>query len=156
MSICFNWRLITARKQVICLLLMVATGLAAPQADAASCTLTVPGISFGSYDVFNNQHLDSTGYITVDCDVATAYTISLGQGNGSYTLRTMISGGHTLDYNLYVDASRTIVWGDGTGSTATVSSSGSNENHSVYGRIPARQNAYVGAYADSITVTLNF
>jgi spore coat protein U-like protein len=37
-----------------------------------------------------------------------------------------------------------------------VSSSGSNENHSVYGRIPARQNAYVGAYADSITVTLNF
>jgi spore coat protein U-like protein len=155
MSICFDWRFITARKLVVCLLLMIAAALTARQADAASCTLTVPGISFGSYDVFNNQHLDSTGYITVDCDVATPYTISLGQGNGSYTLRTMVSGGHTLNYNLYVDASRTIVWGDGTGSTATVSSS-SNENHSVYGRIPARQNAYVGTYADSITVTLNF
>lgn len=126
------------------------------KAEAAACALNVPGMSFGSYDVFNNQPLDSAGNISVTCDTATAYSISLGAGNGSYILRTMLSGAHKLNYNLYTDATRTIVWGDGTGSTAIVSNTSVSQTHTVYGRIPAQQNAYVGSYIDTITVILNF
>jgi spore coat protein U-like protein len=113
-------------------------------------------VSFGGYDPFNSQSLDGTGTIAVSCDVSAPYTVALSPGNGSYSSRTMMSGANRLDYNLFTDATRTGIWGDGAGSTATVSGSGASGNHTVYGRIPARQNAYVGSYSDIITVTVTF
>jgi len=137
-------------------LLAVALAMTAQQGWAATCSLSAQGVSFGSYDVFSNVALDSTGNIDVTCDVSSSYSISLSQGGGSYALRAMANGAHRLDYNLYTDATRTTVWGDGNGNTAIVSGSGTTGNHTVYGRIPARQNAYVGGYIDTITVTLTF
>jgi spore coat protein U-like protein len=68
-----------------------------------------------------------------------------------------------------IDASSTLSFGgydpivtnksvklDGTGSTATVSGSGTSENHCVYGLILALQNKNVGSYNDTITVTVTF
>lgn len=144
------------RAAVLPGLLAVALAITAQQGWAATCTVSAQAVSFGSYDVFSNQSLDSTGNIGVTCDVSSAYTISLSPGGGSYTSRSMASGANNLNYNLYTDATRTIVWGDGTGSTATVNGSGTSGSHTVYGRIPARQNAYVGTYSDVITVTLAF
>lgn len=137
-------------------LLAVALAITASQAWAAQCSLSVQGASFGSYDVFSNQSLNSTGNIGVSCDISAAYSVSLSAGGGSYASRSMASGAHRLNYNLYTDATRTTIWGDGTGGTATVSGSGTTVNHTVYGRIPASQNAYVGSYSDTITVTLTF
>lgn len=137
-------------------LLAVALALTAQQGWAVSCNVSSSGVSFGSYDPFSNQSLDTTGNVNVSCDVSASYSIALSQGGGSYASRAMTSGGHLLYYNLYTDATRTIVWGDGTASTATISSSGTIGNHTVYGRIPARQNANVGAYNDVITMTLTF
>lgn len=141
-------------KRIVLLLGLLLIGL--QEAKAATCTLNVPGLSFGSYDVFSSRSLDSAGTISISCDMATTYTIALGPGGGSYALRIMLSGTHTLNYNLYIDAARTIVWGDGTGSTEIMTNNAASANHTVYGRIPARQNAYVGSYSDTITVTLNF
>jgi spore coat protein U-like protein len=59
-------------------------------------------------------------------------------------------------YNLYVDATLITVWGDGTGQSATVSDTQSAANYTVYGRIPAGQNAYVGVYSDTIVITVTF
>lgn len=137
-------------------LLAVLLGMAAQPGWAATCNVSAIGVNFGSYDTFSNQSLDSTGNITVSCDVSANYTISLSPGAGSYASRAMTSGSHTLNYNLYSDATRTTVWGDGTASTVTISGSGTTGNPPVYGRIPARQNAYVGTYSDTITVTLTF
>jgi spore coat protein U-like protein len=141
-------------RRIALLLGLLLMGL--QEAKAATCTLNVPGLSFGSYDVFSSSSLDSAGTISISCDMDTTYTISLGPGGGSYALRTMLSGTHTLSYNLYIDAARTIIWGDGTGSTGTLTNTAASANHTVYGRIPARQNAYIGSYSDAITVTLNF
>lgn len=47
-------------------------------------------------------------------------------------------------------------WGDGSPGTATVNGSGTTHTFTVYGRIPARQNAVVGSYSDTITVTITF
>lgn len=137
-------------------LLAVALAITAQQGWAALCSFSATGVAFGSYDVFSNQSVDSTSNIAVTCDVSSSYSISLSPGGGSYASRVMASGGHTLNYNLYTDATRTVIWGDGTGSTATVNGSGITGNHTVYGRIPARQNVYVATYSDTITVTLSF
>lgn len=68
----------------------------------------------------------------------------------------MTSGLHQLLYNLYTNATLTTVWGDGTGQSATVGDTQSVANYTVCGRIPARQNAHVGVYNDTIVITLTF
>jgi spore coat protein U-like protein len=128
----------------------------AAQPGWAACSVSTTGVSFGAYDSFSSTSLDSTGDISVSCDVSTLYSISLNAGGGSYLARAMAGGGHTLNYNLNTDVTRNPVWGDGSGGTVILSGSGMTANHLVYGRIPARQNAYVGSYSDIITVTLTF
>ncbi len=142
--------------KTICWLAAMLFAMGAPQCWAVACTVNAGGVSFGGYDPFSSLGLDGTGNIAVTCDVSAPYTIGLSPGNGPYASRTMLSGAHTLTYNLFTDGTRTGVWGDGTGSTGTVSGNGSSANHTVYGRIPARQNAHVGTYSDIITVTVTF
>lgn len=144
------------RRQAAKRLLVLLLSGAWEAASAVSCGINVPTLSFGEYDPFSNQALDSASHIAISCDVATNYSIALSPGSGSYTLRAMTSGAHRLDYNLYTDATRTTIWGDGTGITVLVSGNAATANHTVYGRIPPRQNAHVGAYIDAITVTLNY
>ncbi len=139
------------------LILLLAVGLqllsfAAP----ADCTLSTSGIAFGGYDPFVNEDVDSVANINVTCDDATPYSIALSTGNGTYETRVMTSGLHHLLYNLYIDAALTTVWGDGTGQSMTVTDTQSVANYTVYGRIPARQNAHVGVYSDTIVITVTF
>lgn len=137
-------------------LLSAALAIAASPTWAATCNVSAAGLSFGNYDIFNDQSLDAAGTISVSCDVSTSYSIALSPGAGSYGARRMNFGTHVLDYNLYNNATRTIIWGDGSAGTVVVSGTGLVETHTVYGRIPARQNVYVGNYSDIITVTLTF
>lgn len=140
-------------KYLIMLHLMLAGSLA----SAAVCSVSSQGLVFGTYDTFSSQSLESAGNIDISCDSLATYSIALSTGSGSFLQRTMVFGSRVLNYNLFTDAARTIVWGDGTGSTATVSGvTGSTASHSVYGRVPARQNAYVGNYSDNVTITINF
>jgi spore coat protein U-like protein len=102
------------------------------------------------------QDVVSVANIAVSCDEPTSYSIALSSGTGSYEQRAMTSGLHQLLYNLYTDATLNTVWGDGTGHSAFVSDTQSAAIYSVYGRIHARQNAHVGAYGDTIVITLTF
>jgi spore coat protein U-like protein len=122
----------------------------------STCTLNVQSVLFGTYDTFSALHLESTGNVEVTCVLTTAYTIALSPGNGSYTPRVMNSGVHSLTYNLYTDATRTTIWGDGTGGTSMVSGNAISANHTIYGRVPAGQNVNVGSYSDSLVVTITF
>lgn len=136
--------------------LIVAFALTAQQGHA--CTLNVTGVNFGSYDVFSNSALDSTGNIDVNCPNGVGYSMALTAGGGNYTQRVMSSGVHRLNYNLYTAANRAVVWGDATSGTVTVNGTGIgvNVNHGVYGRIPALQYVYPGSYSDIIIVELTF
>jgi spore coat protein U-like protein len=136
--------------------LIVAFALTAQQGHA--CTLNVTGVNFGSYDVFSNSTLDSTGNIDVNCPNGVGYSMALTAGGGNYTQRVMSSGVHRLNYNLYTAANRAVVWGDATSGTVTVNGTGIgvNVNHGVYGRIPALQYVYPGSYSDIIIVELTF
>lgn len=131
--------------------------LGVPVTAHGACSVSTQPVNFGTYDTFDAAPTDSTGAVDVSCDASTAYTIALSPGgNSSFAPRRMSSGPHMLDYNLYLDASRVTIWGDGSAGTAAVSNTATTATHSVYGQIPARQNAYVGSYADTITVTVSF
>ena len=147
-----NPRITAACKVIIMTVLLVS-----PMAASAACTLAVGGLSFGSYDVFNSSHTDSAGTIDISCDISTPYTLTLSPGSGNYSQRTMVNGNHTLNYNVYSDAARSQVWGDGTGGTVSISGNAdTSANHTVYGRIQAQQNVRAGSYMDSVIVTLEY
>lgn len=123
----------------------------------ADCSVAVNGLIFGDYDVFDSSHTDSTGTITVNCSAETAYTLKFSAGNGSFSERLLLNGIHSLSYNIYTDAAHSLVWGDGSGGSVTQGgNTDTSAEHTAYGRIPARQNVYSGAYADSIVVTLEY
>jgi spore coat protein U-like protein len=132
-----------------------------------SCSVSATALSFGPYDPSSATARDSTGTVTVTCTalvgVSASWDILLGTGSsGSFTPRRLLSGGNSMQYNLYIDAGRTQVWGDATGVTAKVSDSRfvivgtSQYSYTTYGRLPALQDLAPGTYTDTITVTLNY
>ena len=127
-----------------------------PIAVHAGCALNVVGLNFGEYDIFNTQDTHITTNIAVTCDAASSFEVSLSAGSGTFASRTLVGDAHPLAYNLYVDPAHVTIWGDGSPGTMTVSGTGTSSNFTVYGRIPARQNASVGSYSDTITVTITF
>ena len=154
-------------KRFSVILLGLALMVLSTAARAVSCNVSATSVAFGSYNVFNASPLNATGTITVHCTNLLAlfvnYTIKLSKGlSGSYAPRQMANGANRLNYNLYTDATRLTVWGDGSGGMSFVSDSflavllGVTLNHTVYGRVPALQNVAVGSYSDNITVTLTF
>jgi spore coat protein U-like protein len=157
------------------LALLGALLLGAPGAMAASdCSVSASGVAFGVYDPTLATADDSTGSVVVTCiytgpgGVDTAdYTVTLSTGTGgSYAPRKLTAGASRLDYNLFLDAARTQVWGNASSGTTIITGSirvgPGNGNgtrtatHVVYGRIPALQDANTGNYTDSILVTLTF
>jgi spore coat protein U-like protein len=140
--------------------LLLLTMLWLPKAFAL-CSVNNPSLVFGSFNTLTDNTVDSIGTITVGCDALSSYTIALSPGgSGTYSLRRMASGGNHLEYSLYTDATYSQVWGDGTGGSFTVVDSGiiGSKDYTVYGRIPlsTQQDASVGSYSDSITVTITF
>lgn len=144
----------------------LALGLLSPSAMAITCSIvdTTP-VSFGTYDVFSGTALDSTGDVTVHCTsvgVSDLVEIELSTGAGaSYAPRTLArAGGGELNYNLYLNAGRSVVWGDGTGSTSVVGPytppDDADDVINIYGRVPAGQDVEGGVYSDTVVVTINY
>jgi spore coat protein U-like protein len=127
-----------------------------PCARAAKCTVSITNVTFAAYDVFKKTKTTSAGKVKVKCNVIDSYTIALSAGFGTFTSRVMESGSYGLDYNLYTNSSHTIIWGDGTSGTSTVSATNLGATYTVYGMIPALQNVPVGSYSDIITVTVTY
>jgi spore coat protein U-like protein len=141
-------------------------------ANAATCILSGGGVNFGVYNPVATLPTDGAGTVSLQCNWVgpggaehVAYVVTLSTGvSGGYAARTMVSGADTLTYNLYVDAARTQVWGNGSGGTAVWSGSFNVSNGrpvqivtaTDYGRIPAGQDAAAGTYSDTITVTVDF
>jgi spore coat protein U-like protein len=64
-----------------------------------------------------------------------------------------------LRYNLYVDAARRRVWGDGdSGGTARITGQSDGRkavSFTIYGRIPDGQSVRQGSYRDSVKVSVS-
>ena len=151
-----------ATKWLLIALLVAAAVVGLSFSALAVCSLTSSSISFGNYDVFNTSPLDTNGSIVYRCGNAdNNISISLDKGGASsFNPRRMLKGSEALTYNLFLDAARTVIWGDGTSGTQTyfIKNPPNNQDVTVpvYGRIPTGQSVSKGIYSNTITVTINF
>lgn len=140
---------------------VTATGtLAVTATIGSSCNISSATMAFGTYTGAANN---ASGTINVLCSLTTPYTIALNVGAGtgaSFTNRVMtgVTVSNKINYNLYTTNARTTVWGDGTGSTATVAGVGLGLNQaiSVFGTIPATQTLSIDSYTDSVGITITY
>ncbi len=132
-----------------------------------TCTVSTTNVAFGAYDPTSPSADDVTGTVTLNCTglLALSGTIDIAFSpgiSGTALARQLRKGSNQLNYNLYTDNARTIVWGDGTGGTSKVTSTvplgllSFSTSVPVYGRIPARQWVAAGAYTDSVIVTITY
>lgn len=147
--------------------------------DNKACTLDGTSVmAFGAYDPMSNGHLDSQGQVSYRCYNTNAgggdndgrssgngggpltVQISLSQGGAGTFQRRMQGARDVLRYNLYTDAQRTIIWGDGTGGSANYSQKAQPNNKvetiPVFGRVFGAQDVGASQYLDNLVVTLNF
>lgn len=148
----------------------LAVGLTAPTPARActlcSCSATTTGVNFGSYDPTVTSPNDASGTVTINCTgvVALFGTVEVAASPGSSGVaaqRTMRSGGNALNYNLYVDPARSIIFGNGTGGTQRITRPLNGllvfgQSVFFYGRIPPRQWARAGTHTDSIVITITY
>lgn len=145
---------------------------AAPARAVVSCTVAAVGPAFGIYAQLSPTSLRSNGSVSLTCTlvsggpvlVAGVVTLSTGS-SGSYAARTMGLGMQTLNYNIYLDAAYSQVWGDTTGGSfdwiakmkLTPGDLTEQATGVLYGQVPAAQDpAATGAYLDTIVVTVTY
>jgi spore coat protein U-like protein len=170
------------RARVAVALFLASGTLAAGSAAAATSTGTL-GISasvgrnclfssgpftlgFGTYTPGAGNR-DRAATLRVGCTNGITFQVALnGGGTGNIANRQMSATGlpsEKLAYQLYTNAARTTVWGDGTsGSVRTLTGRGVNRPQSltVHGRIPdaaANQSAAPrNDYLDTVTITVTY
>lgn len=132
------------------LLIATPAQAACAQLSFCSCTVTATGISFGNYIPVDSASNNSSGTVRVQCTLllalAGSFTVDLSTGSSaSYAQRTLRNGASILNYNLYLDAARSQILGNGTGGSSRITYNfaallGVDQSFTVYGRIPAGQN----------------
>ena len=149
------------RRLVITVLLLAIPHLA----SAIQCKLRVNPINFGVYEPMTTIHLDVIGQIRVRCQAQPGtFSVSIGPGiSGDQLARSLSAGGgNVLFYNLFRDAARTQIWGDGTPPTFVVAGSRTTVgrpsvfNFPIYGRVFANQAPDPGLYSDNLVITVLF
>lgn len=130
---------------------------------AKTCTITANGVAFGVYNPTSAANVDTVGSVDFVCDGKFNGTLKLGVGAGigaSFAGGRKMTrvGGSTLLYNLYANATRTQVFGDGTGGSVTLNINANKTfNQQVWGRAPGSQNTVLaGLYGDVVVVTFSY
>ncbi|WPZ14834.1 spore coat U domain-containing protein [Nitratireductor rhodophyticola] len=91
--------------------------LASGQAKAQSCSFGISGMSFGQIDTLSGAPADSSTSMSINCTglpltrILICPGIGSGSGGATASARQLASGGNQLDYQLYVDSGRSVVWG---------------------------------------------
>ena len=148
----------------------LAFGITAPPPAHActlcSCSATTTNANFGTYDPTAAAPADTAGTVTINCTGLVALLGSVevaasAGSSGNVVQRTMRQGVNSLNYNLYVDPARSIVFGNGTAGSQTITRPLNGllifgQSVSFYGRVPARQWASAGVYNDSIVITVTY
>jgi spore coat protein U-like protein len=149
---------------VVCAVVSAAqttTTLSVSATVSAGCGVTANPIAFGSYlGTATSPTVDAVGAIVVTCPVGNNYDVRLDNGtNGGGGQRRMaVTSGPAafLSYELYSDAARTQRFGNANFERVTGVGNGAPQSIPVYARLPGAQVVPLGAYLDTIQVTLQF
>ena len=91
--------------------------LAPSAAFAQSCNFNISSVVFTNVDTLSSADTDITATVAVSCSGIPLTTVricpSIGAGSGGATAsaRQMTAGASTLNYQLYQNAGRSVVWG---------------------------------------------
>jgi spore coat protein U-like protein len=126
----------------------------------AFCLITALDLNFGIYTgQAGVQRIGST-QMQATCTPGTTYNVGLNEGTtpgATINQRKLALGSNTLDYQLYSDSARSIIWGNTPGTdTMTGVGNGLAYDFTIYGAIPAGQAVPAGEYADTITVRVYY
>jgi spore coat protein U-like protein len=131
----------------------------------ASCAVSGSDLTFTDVDPLANASTatNGTSTVSVTCSNTTPYDVGISAGAASGATVSARKMTHTdttstLNYALYSDSARSTNWGD-TVATDTVAGTGSGavQDLTVYGKIASgQQTAKVGAYSDTVTVTVTY
>lgn len=127
----------------------------------ASCDVVASALAFGNYDPVTASNLDAETTFSVVCTNGTPYNVgmSLGSGAGASmaTRRMTRSGGaQTLNYVLYQDNQRSVLWGNTGTDRQAGTGAGTPDTIHLYGRVPMQQAAPAGSYSDTIVITVSW
>lgn len=126
-------------------------------ANACEISTAPTTLDFGSHGVLS-ANVDNTSTISVTCTTDAPYDIGLdGGGSGDINARTMTLGTDEVGYQLYQAAARTTPWGDTVGTdTVSDTGTGSEQQFTVFGRVPPQTTPPAGTYTDTVTVTVTY
>ena len=137
----------------------VTTPFAVTVTVVRGCIIAATDLSFGTYPAIAvPPTVLATSTVRVTCELGDTYSIGLNDGgNASNAQRRMARATlpvSYLNYNLFQDPARTIVWRD-TGQTRVEAiGTGTAQTYTVYGHLPGGQVVPVGAYVDTVRVTV--
>ena len=152
------------RALKLSLISMVVLSFAVP-AFAGNCfwNTTPSAIAFGAYSVFNPTNAATATSFSFRCTPNQYGQLILTRGSSGVYLpnRTMLSGGNVANYNVYLDAGGSQVWGDTTAGSVSYevfNSMPQNQTFSgnMYGIMPASQDLPAGTYTDTLFATLQY
>jgi spore coat protein U-like protein len=148
-------------KRYLAIVALFLLAWAAKPASAASCSTYSSQVVFGNY---SGSLIDVTATVTVQCDTAgTPFQIGLNAGitPGATITNRMMYGGtggtNSLGYQLFSNASRTLNWGNSSGTgwvTGTAAAANQPQTFTIYARMPANESAPSGSYTDTITASV--
>ncbi len=133
----------------------------------STCSASATAVAFPNYTPGGGA-VTANGTISVKCTNTSPYHVALNAGSSTgdaftQRLMTLAAGTATLQYNLYTTAGFATVFGDGTGTTATIAGTGAGlatpVTTTVYGQLldsTANQAVAPGNYSDTITVTISY
>jgi spore coat protein U-like protein len=147
------------KKMAVVTSLVIGSAMA--PAAMAVCSWSQPptAVAFGNYLTFTGGGNISSTSGTATCTGAYTFTVKLSKGGAAtYTPRYMNG---LAQYNIFVDAALTTIYGDNTGGTFAYTASnpsGTTNNYSgtVYANSPASQDLAPGLYNDSLIATLSY
>lgn len=154
------------RAAIVVALIASLHGAASASCFLCSCSVATNNLAFGSYTPTASSPRDANATVTVTCtsvlEIFGSADIAISAGTSTnQTSRQMANGTRRLNYNVYRDAARTQVWGNGSGGTGTVTVPLNgiilfSSSATAYGRIPAGQWVGAGSYSDSLIVTVTY
>jgi spore coat protein U-like protein len=143
-------------------------GLFPSLAWAQSCSFSVTNMNFGLIDTLSGTQANSTATVNMNCSgtlllrILVCPHLSAGTGGASSAAaRQMLSGANSLNYQLYSDSGRSVVWGSYAWAYAsrppplalTLNLSGvASGTATIYGRVPGSQStAAPGTYLSTFS-----
>ena len=128
---------------------------------AGECQInSAENLDFGNAGVLG-ANVDAASDVEVLCTSSTPFDLGLDEGLGtgaSVDTRLMTGpGAATIQYALYRNAARTVLWGETVGvDTLAGTGTGAAQSFTVYGRVPPQAAPAPGTYTDTVTLTLTY